>query len=229
MTSDLFADDTPLLGTAHALGDQAMVLRGLAVTMVEQLWPAVQDIAHQAPFRHMLTPGGQRMSVPLTNCGQLGWTSSRAGYRYSSHDPVNNRPWPALPEVFLQLAAAAAAAAGFQHFVPDACLINCYTPGTRLSLHQDRNESDFSQPIVSVSLGIPAMFLWGGLRRSDRTQRVPLFHGDVAVWGGVDRLRFHGVATIERAEHPLTGSQRINLTLRKAGGPTRIPCLIPDT
>jgi len=216
MTSDLFADDAPLAGSHTPLGDRSVVLRGFVLPRVGELWPLLQAVVAQAPFRHMVTPGGLAMSVPLTNCGPLGWTSSRAGYRYRSDDPQTGAPWPPMPEVFLQLARDAAAAAGSAAFVPDACLVNRYTPGSRLTLHQDRNERDFSQPVVSVSLGVPAMFLWGGLRRGDPTQRVPLFHGDVAVWGGVDRLRYHGIATLRAASHPLTGSERINFTLRKA-------------
>lgn len=217
MTADLFADDQPLAGSRTPLGPQAVVLRGFALAHIEALWPALQHVVAQAPFRHMVTPGGQRMSVPLTNCGRLGWTSSHAGYRYRGDDPDSGQPWPAMPEAFACLAAQAAHAAGFEGFAPDACLINRYTPGTRLTLHQDRNERDFSQPIVSVSLGIPALFLWGGLRRGDCTVRVPLFHGDVAVWGGVDRLRFHGIAPVREAVHPLTGGERINFTFRRAG------------
>ena len=156
------------------------------------------------------------MSVPLTNCGALGWTSSRAGYRYRPDDPDSAQPWPAMPSAFGRLAHDAAQAAGFDGFAPDACLINRYAPATRLSLHQDRNERDFGWPIVSVSLGLPAVFLWGGARRADRCLRVPLFHGDVVVWGGRDRLRFHGVAPIGAGRHPMTGDRRINLTFRKA-------------
>ncbi len=217
MTADLFADHTPLAGSVTPLGTQAVVLRGFALSQVNALWPALQRVIEQAPFRHMVTPGGQRMSVPLTNCGALGWTSSRAGYRYRPDDPDSGRLWPLMPAVFLQLAQGAAAAAGFDGFAPDACLVNRYRTGTRLTLHQDKNERDFGQPIVSVSLGVPAVFLWGGLRRADRAVRVPLFHGDVAVWGGVDRLRYHGVLPIAEATHPLTGGERINFTFRKAG------------
>lgn len=217
MTPDLFADDAPLAGARTPLGAQAVVLRGLALDTVDALWAALQAVVAQAPFRHMLTPGGQSMSVPLTNCGPLGWTSSRAGYRYRPDDPDSGQAWPAMPPAFGRLAHDAAQSAGFDGFTPDACLLNCYTPGTRLSLHQDRNERDFGWPIVSVSLGLPATFLWGGARRADPCLRVPLFHGDVAVWGGRDRLRFHGVAPIGAGQHPLTGAQRINLTFRRAG------------
>lgn len=216
-TAPLFELDNPLAGTQTRLGPQAVVLRGIALPYVDAIWPTLQAVIAQAPFRHMITPGGQRMSVPLTNCGTLGWTSDTKGYRYTTCDPDSGQPWPALPAPFIQLARDAAAQAGFLGFTPDACLINRYQPGTRLSLHQDKNERDFSAPIVSVSLGIPAMFLWGGQRRADRPERVPLFHGDVAVWGGVDRLRFHGVAPIKDSTHPLLGAERINFTFRRAG------------
>jgi alkylated DNA repair protein (DNA oxidative demethylase) len=165
----------------------------------------------------MHTPGGFRMSVAMSSCGTLGWVTDQHGYRYTRINPENNQPWPAMPTSFLQLAHAAALAAGFNDFVPDACLINRYEPGARMSLHQDKNERDFSQPIVSVSLGLPAVFLFGGLQRSDKTVRVPLAHGDVVVWGGPSRLRFHGVLPLKAGQHPLLGEQRINLTFRKAG------------
>jgi alkylated DNA repair protein (DNA oxidative demethylase) len=217
MTADLFADHAPPPGEVVTLGPQACVLRGFALPHVDALWPALQAVLAQAPFRHMVTPGGQRMSVALTNCGALGWVSDRRGYRYAPRDPDSGAPWPALPAAFQRLAHDAAAAAGVDGFAPDACLINRYAPGTRLSLHQDRDERDLSQPIVSVSLGVPAVFLWGGLQRADRAERVPLFHGDVAVWGGADRLRFHGVAPVPGGQHPLTGAERINFTFRRAG------------
>ena len=217
MTVDLFADHTPPPGEVAMLGPSARVLRGFALPRMDALRAALQDVTLQAPFRHMVTPGGQRMSVALTNCGALGWVSDRRGYRYTPLDPDNGAPWPALPVEFLSLARDAAAAAGFAGFVPDACLINRYQPGARMSLHQDRDELDLSHPIVSVSLGVPAVFLWGGLRRADRPARVLLFHGDVVVWGGVDRLRFHGVAPVRLSTHALTGGERINFTLRRAG------------
>jgi alkylated DNA repair protein (DNA oxidative demethylase) len=165
----------------------------------------------------METPGGFTMSVALTNCGALGWTSDRRGYRYAASDPVSGAPWPAMPESFRRLARDAAAAAGFPGFEPDACLINRYAAGARLSLHQDKDERSHVEPVVSVSLGIPAVFLWGGMRRADKAVRIPLFHGDTVVWGGVDRLRYHGVAPLKAQHHPLLGEQRINMTFRKAG------------
>ncbi|WP_055325005.1 DNA oxidative demethylase AlkB [Ralstonia solanacearum] len=216
-TRDLFADHAPVDARRIALGEAALVLRGFAAAEAPALLAAVDAIAVQAPLRHMVTPGGFEMSVALTNCGALGWTTDRRGYRYAARDPQTDRPWPPLPECFLRLAREAAAEAGFPGFVPDACLINRYVPGARLSLHQDKDEQDYDAPIVSVSLGIPAVFLWGGHRRTDKTQRVPLFHGDVVVWGGPDRLRYHGVLPLKEAEHPLLGAQRINLTLRRAG------------
>ncbi len=215
MTPDLFAPEAP--GDAVALGPQARVLRGLASARAAVLLEAVEAIAQWAPFRHMQTPGGFTMSVATTNCGSLGWTSDRRGYRYASTDPASGMAWPPLPPVFLELAADAATAAGFSGFVPDACLVNRYAPGTKLSLHQDRDERDLHAPIVSVSLGMPAVFLFGGMARGDKAARVPLWHGDVVVWGGVDRLRFHGVLPLKDQPHPLLGRQRINLTFRKAG------------
>ncbi len=164
----------------------------------------------------MVTPGGREMSVAMTNCGRVGWVTGRAGYRYDAIDPATGRPWPAMPPTFEDLAGEAARSAGFGHFRPDACLVNRYAPGARLSLHQDRDEQDFGQPIVSVSLGLPAIFLWGGWARADRARRVGLSHGDVVVWGGPDRLRFHGLNAMPEGEHPLTGAFRFNLTFRRA-------------
>lgn len=216
MNLDLFApDDIPRLDVP--LGPQAVVLRGLALPYVEALLPDLDRIFTAAPPRHMVTPGGFRMSVALTNCGALGWTTDRRGYRYRDTDPQTGQPWPALPDTFLRLARSAADAAGFPDFQPDACLINRYAPGAGVSLHQDKNERNFDAPIVSVSMGIPAVFLFGGLQRSDRAQRVLLQHGDVAVWGGPDRLRYHAVSPLKDATHPLFGAARINLTFRQAG------------
>jgi len=216
MTLDLFDADELSDNRQQQLAQDAVVLRAFATPYVAQLLPQLEAIQQASPFRHLVTPGGFRMSVAMTCCGALGWTSDRRGYRYSAIDPDSGRRWPAMPEVFLQLAQAAAAQAGFDGFLPDACLINRYQPGTRLSLHQDKDEQDYDAPIVSVSLGIPAVFLFGGHERSDKAARVPLFHGDVVVWGGVDRLRYHGVLPLKEAQHPLLGGQRINLTFRKA-------------
>jgi alkylated DNA repair protein (DNA oxidative demethylase) len=199
-----------------ALGAQAVVLRGFARERSPELIATIDSIAAVSPFRHMITPGGWEMSVALTNCGQAGWVTDRSGYRYDPIDPATGRPWPAMPGAFANLAVEAADAAGFGGFRPDACLVNRYAPGARLSLHQDRNERDFDQPIVSVSLGLPAVFLWGGKKRIDKVRRVPLVHGDVVVWGGPDRLTFHGVNSLAEGEHPLTGAYRFNFTFRRA-------------
>jgi len=198
------------------LAPGAIVLRGFAQPFELALVAALARVVERAPFRHMVTPGGHRMSVAMTNCGAMGWVTDRTGYRYDRRDPDSGRRWPAMPDVFAGLAAQAAARAGFDGFAPDACLVNRYEPGTRLSLHQDKNERDFEAPIVSVSLGLPAVFLFGGFRRADTPRRVPLAHGDVVVWGGPARLRYHGVMPIEPGQHPLMGGHRINLTFRKA-------------
>ena len=199
-----------------SLGEGAVVLRGFARDQAAVLVGTVDDIAADAPFRNMVTPGGYRMSVGMTNCGRAGWVTDRKGYRYEPLDPITGTPWPAIPECFRRLAANAAAAGGYPGFEPDACLINLYEPGTRLSLHRDENERDLSAPIVSVSLGLPAVFLFGGNRRSDRPRRILLESGDIVVWGGPDRLVYHGVAPLAQGEDPLTGNRRINLTFRKA-------------
>ena len=204
-TLDLFADEPPM--GIEPIGPQSVVLRGHALPHAAPLLAAVDGVMAQAPLRHLVTPGGFTMSVAMTNCGTLGWTSDRRGYRYSAIDPVSGQPWPAMPAVFAQLAGEAAAAAGFEGFAPDACLINQYLPGSRLSLHQDRDERDLVAPIVSVSLGMPATFLFGGLARADKTARVLLRHGDVVVWGGMDRLRHHGVLPLKDQPHPLLGGR----------------------
>lgn len=223
MTLNLFSDDEEALllaqqaGTREALAPGAALLRGFALGVAPSLLQAVGAITAHAPFRHLETPGGQRMSVAMTNSGPLGWISDRSGYRYGRADPLSGRPWPPLPTVFATLAREAAETAGFAGFEPDACLINRYAPGTRLSLHQDKDERSHDHPIVSVSLGIPAVFLFGGDARADKPRRTPLAHGDVVVWGGPARLRYHGVMPLAEATHPLTGAFRINLTFRKAG------------
>jgi alkylated DNA repair protein (DNA oxidative demethylase) len=198
------------------LATGAWLLRGFARGEAPDMKQAIDLVAAAAPFRHMVTRGGFTMSVAMTNCGKAGWITDRRGYRYDSVDPETDKLWPAMPEVFSSVATRAAEAGGFSKFEPDACLINRYEPGARMSLHQDRNEQDFGQPIVSVSLGLPAIFLFGGNERSDRPRKVYLESGDVVVWGGPARLAFHGIAPLADGEHPLTGRARFNLTFRRA-------------
>lgn len=213
---DLLSELQPVEPPRQALGESAWLLRGLAHSAAPLLLRDVQAVAAISPFRTMTTPGGYRMSVAMTNCGRVGWITDRRGYRYDAVDPETGRPWPVMPDSFLNLAQEAADEAGFAGFEPDACLLNRYAPGTRLSLHQDRNERDMAAPIVSVSLGLPAVFLWGGATRGERPRRIRLESGDVVVWGGSSRLAFHGVDTLAEGEHALTGCCRINLTLRRA-------------
>lgn len=211
MTLELFARTD-----SEQLAPGAWLLRGLAVPRESALRAALDALVAQAPFRRMVTPGGFRMSVAMTNCGELGWVSDERGYRYALLDPESGLEWPKLPPAITELAAEAASLAGFPAFEPDACLVNRYEPGARLTLHQDKDERDFAQPIVSVSLGVTATFLFGGLARRDRPLRVELTHGDVVVWGGPSRLRYHGVAPLAQGRHPFAGDARINLTLRRA-------------
>jgi alkylated DNA repair protein (DNA oxidative demethylase) len=198
------------------LDDGAILLRGFAADLVPDLWADVQAIAAVAPFRQLATPGGHVMSVAMTNCGAAGWMSDRRGYRYEILDPLTKAPWPAMPPVFSALARRAAAAAGFADFAPDVCLINRYVPGAKMTLHVDHDEKDFAAPIVSISLGLPAVFLWGGRARADKARRVPLASGDVVVWGGKARRHYHGVLPLKDGVHEGLGAQRINLTFRKA-------------
>ncbi|HXN70145.1 MAG TPA: DNA oxidative demethylase AlkB [Bradyrhizobium sp.] len=216
MTADLFENVADVQPSREVMAEGAVLLRGFAQSVEAELIAALREIAAQAPFRHMVTPGGHQMSVAMTNCGRYGWVTDRGGYRYDANDPETAKPWPAMPGSFCELAGQAAARAGFDGFAPDACLVNHYEPGARMSLHQDRDETDFSAPIVSVSLGLPAIFLFGGMKRSDKPRRFRLQHGDVVVWGGPTRLFFHGVAPLADGEHALLGRQRINLTFRKA-------------
>lgn len=216
MTLGLFDDASTPYAAPEAIAPGAMLLRGFAWGVDEALLQAVQDVTAAAPLRHLVTPGGYTMSVAMGNCGALGWVSDRSGYRYDAKDPLSGKPWPAMPVCFADLALRAAAEAGFDNFHPDACLINRYEPGARLSLHQDKDEGNMDAPIVSVSLGLPAVFLFGGLNRSDRSARYRLVHGDVAVWGGPSRLAYHGVAPLAEGEHARLGRQRINLTFRCA-------------
>jgi len=198
------------------LAPGAVLLRGFVGDAEREVLRALDAVVEAAPFRHMTTPGGHVMSVAMTNCGDVGWVTDRRGYRYDAIDPESGRAWPAMPIAFRALALRAATAGGFTGFAPDACLVNGYEPGAKLSLHQDRDEADFDAPIVSVSLGLPATFQFGGLKRTDPKQRVPLTHGDVVVWGGPSRLAYHGILTLKKGEHPELGAVRINLTFRKA-------------
>ena len=201
--------------SSEPLEDGAVLLHGFASSETPALVKEAERIAEAAPFRHLVTPGGYTMSVAMTNCGRVGWVSNRNGYRYDPVDPDTGAPWPQIPAPFLDLAVRAAAAAGFANYDPDACLINRYIEGAKLGLHQDRDEKDAWSPIVSVSLGLPAVFLWGGKCRSDPVRRLRLESGDVAVWGGPARFVYHGVAPLKGGEHALTGAARINLTFRK--------------
>jgi len=216
MTADLFDSLSDVRPSREQMADGATLLRGFARPVQHDLLGTLDAITAQAPFRHMSTPGGHEMSVAMTNCGNLGWITDRRGYRYDGDDPVSRQAWPEMPPVFRELAGQAAAQGGFAGFVPDACLINRYEPGARMSLHQDRDEADFYAPIVSVSLGLAAIFLFGGLKRADKPARYRLEHGDVVVWGGPSRLFFHGIAPLADGEHALLGRKRINLTFRKA-------------
>ncbi|WON78412.1 DNA oxidative demethylase AlkB [Serratia sp. UGAL515B_01] len=214
MTIDLF-EDQPQPPWREDIAPGAVVMHGFVYAHAPALLAAVNSVVAQVPWRHMTTPGGLTMSVAMSWCGNA-WNSDNNGYRYSQRDPSSGKCWPAIPDILMALADDAAQQAGFGHFTPDACLINRYEPGSRLSLHQDKDEQDFTAPIVSVSLGLPAIFQFGGLQRSDKTRRIPLAHGDVVVWGGPSRLCFHGILPVKEGYHSLVGSHRINITLRKA-------------
>ncbi|MCP2229779.1 DNA oxidative demethylase AlkB [Erwinia aphidicola] len=210
---DLFAEDSPW---QEPLAEGAVILRRRARARSEELMTLVEQVAAENPFRHRITPGGHRMSVAMTNCGDSGWTTDSRGYQYSEQDNLSGQRWPAMPPLFRQLAVTCAREAGFNGFNPDACLLNRYQPGAKLTLHQDKDERDLRQPIVSVSLGLPAIFLFGGFERGDACQRVLLEHGDVVVWGGPSRLRYHGILPLKPGIHPLAGAFRFNLTFRRA-------------
>jgi DNA oxidative demethylase len=210
---DLFADAEPW---QEALAPGAVILRRFALSRADTLLAGINDVAAVSPFRHMITPGGYTMSVAMTNCGKLGWATNARGYLYAAQDPITGNPWPPMPTVFQSLCHDAAVTAGYAEFVPDACLVNRYAVGAKLSLHQDKDEPDLRAPIVSVSLGLPAVFQFGGLQRNDPLQRLLLEHGDVVVWGGVSRLFYHGIQPLKPGVHPQTGEFRYNLTFRQA-------------
>lgn len=215
MTADLFDNVAEAQPSREGIADGAVLLRGFVKPIENELIASVRAIVAQSPFRRMTTPGGHLMSVAMTNCGERGWITDHTGYRYDPIDPRTGAPWPAMSPVLRDLARRAAEQGGFAGFAPDACLVNRYEPGTRLTLHQDKDELDYSAPIVSVSLGLPATFLFGGLARSDKPRRFRLVHGDVVVWGGASRLAYHGVAPLADGEHALLGRRRINLTFRR--------------
>ena len=215
--SDLFSDVTEKPVWSENLGPGSVLLHAFAWSVTDLLYEDIQRVIKHSPFRQMVTAGGYTMSVSTTNCGDLGWVSDRKGYRYEPQDPLTRSPWLAMPESLGQLAVKAAQEAGYPNFEPDACLINRYDIGCKMSLHQDRDEKDYQWPVVSVSLGLPAVFMFGGAERSDPYSNILLEHGDVMVWGGPDRLRFHGIKPVKKGEHPLCGSARLNLTFRKAG------------
>ena len=217
MTRSLLDEPPTPYDAPEPIAPGAVLLRGFALDVADALVQGIKQVIAAAPFRHLITPGGRTMSVGMSNCGALGWVSDRTGYRYERTDSLSGQPWPPMPAGFADMAARAASEAGFDGFRPDACLINRYEPGARLSLHQDSDEADLAAPIVSVSLGLPAIFLFGGLQRTDRPARYRLAHGDVAVWGGPSRLAFHGVTPLADGDHPQLGRQRINLTFRRAG------------
>ena len=212
---DLFDINGPEGVWQESLGSGATWIHGFLVAHAAQVLADVARVVEHAPYRHLTTPGGKRMSVAMSNCGEEGWVSDRAGYRYQATDPQTAKPWPAMPVQLRALAQQAADESGYDNFAPDVCLINYYAPGARMGLHQDRDENNLTAPIVSFSLGLPAVFIWGGWQRTGKTQRIMLRHGDAVVWGGEDRLRFHGVAPLKDGEHPLTGHARINLTFRQ--------------
>lgn len=215
MQSDLFGDAS-LFPSQQQLAEGVCLLAGQAKSMMPAIWQAVEDVLRQAPLRQMQTPGGHTMSVSMSNCGDLGWISDRHGYRYSRLDPQSGQPWPAMPAVLQELARIWAAQAGFDNFASNACLINCYQAGSKMSLHQDRDERDFTHPILTLSLGLPARFMLGGLQRQDPYRKLLLQHGDVLVFGGPARLCFHGIMPLADGDHALLGKRRISLTFRRA-------------
>lgn len=217
MMDDLFAGLEPPQPSREEMAEQAVLMRSFASSGAEDFLDEVEHISRLAPFRNMVTPGGFPMSVAMTNCGDFGWVTDRRGYRYERLDPTTGKAWPSMPEHFLSLAIDAAKQAGFPHFVPNACLINRYQPGAKMALHQDKDEKDFANPIVSVSLGLPATFQFGGINRNDPVRKYQLQHGDVVVWGGPSRLFYHGVLTLKDGIHERTGRFRYNLTFRYAG------------
>jgi alkylated DNA repair protein (DNA oxidative demethylase) len=216
LQSDLFEDLPRGNAEVVGLGDGAALMPGLALSREAGMLHEIRRIAAASPFRRMVTPGGHMMSVAMTNCGEVGWVTDRRGYRYEPQDPVTGGAWPRMPDMFADFAKDAAAKLGFANFRPDCCLVNRYQPDAKMSLHRDTDEADAFQPIVSVSLGVPAVFLWGGLARAERPRRIGLASGDVVAWGGPARFVYHGIAPLAHGHHDLTGTLRFNLTFRTA-------------
>jgi len=214
--NDLFSASQSGALSAEHLADGATVLHGKALAAESEILHDIEKITSRSPFRRMTIPGGHVMSVAMTNCGQAGWVSDRSGYRYDKIDPLTGQPWPLMPSSFVALAQSAASEAGYPDFVPDVCLINRYEPGAKLSLHQDKDEMSFDSPIVSVSLGLPATFQFGGAKRTDALSKIRLEHGDIVVWGGPSRLFYHGILALKDGEHDKVGRMRLNLTFRAA-------------
>jgi alkylated DNA repair protein (DNA oxidative demethylase) len=207
-------DATRALSGSGPIAPDVTLLRGFAATA--SLRAAIGAIAAAAPFRHLTTPGGGRMSVAMTNCGAWGWHSDARGYRYVARDPDSDAPWPAMPPSFRVLAVEAAAAGGFDGFEPDCCLVNRYLVGAQMGAHRDFDELDLRHPIVSVSIGLPALFLWYGATRRGPALRVPLADGDVVVFGGSARAGYHGVRRLAAPEPGVAATVRYNLTFRRA-------------
>jgi len=189
----------------------AVLMRSLALPQDNEFFTAAEAIIAARPLHHTTTPSGLPMGVMVTDCGD-----SRAfANRWDTANPERMRLWPPMPPLLRDFAIRCAVRSGFPQFRPDACHINRYQAGTKLGLHQDRHECDWTQPIVSLSFGLECIFLLGGLQRTDKPRRILLEHGDVIVWGGPSRMRFHGVQPLKPGHHPLTGPYRYNLTFRK--------------
>jgi DNA oxidative demethylase len=210
----LMRQSSSLFDENHAqvpLAEGAVWMRGFAEPIADKLSETILKLLEDYPPQTMMTPMGCPMSVKTTSLGQLGWVGSDKGYGYARLDPTTNLPWPEIPNSLLHLAKNAAELAGYRDFEPDCCLINVYNIGTKMGLHQDKDERDFTQPIVSVSLGIPATFLFGGAKRHDPKQKCLVQHG-----GGRSRRFYHGINVIKAGRHVLLGERRYNLTFRRA-------------
>ena len=216
MMDDLFQDQPPDLPERQALGPESWLLRHTLQTTACHLMADIHTLTATHPFQHMVTRGGHTMSVATSSYGSYGWVSdAQKGYRYASSNIETGQPWPPIPAHWLALATALAEKAGFNGFHPDSALINRYAVGARMGLHQDRDEATLAWPIVSLSLGLPARFMFGGKQRQAPVKDFTLLHGDVVVWGGADRLRFHGIRPLKAGHHSLTGPYRYNITFRR--------------